>query len=81
MSLFQKGLPSFWDENGRLSSQVEYQALLVKCILDHGKFDDMSQYLSGKLVIDKLAVDFEIINTFIALCSQFLAISYVNHVD
>ena len=30
VSLFQKGFPSFWEEYGKLLSQVEYQALLVK---------------------------------------------------
>ena len=69
MSLFQKGLPSFWEEDGKLLSQLEYQALLVRCRLDHRKFEDMNQSLSGKIVIDKLAVDFEIINTFNTVCT------------
>ena len=69
VSLFQKGFPSFWEEYGRLFSQVEYQALLVKCRLDHKKFEDMNQSLLEKNVVDKLAVDFEIINTFRVACS------------
>ena len=64
VSLFQKRLPSFWEENGRLVSQAEYQALLVKSRLDHRKFEDMIQYLSGKIIIDKLEVHFELVNMF-----------------
>ena len=41
----------------------------------------MSKYLSRKTMIDKLAVEFEIINTFRVVCSQFPAISYVDHVE
>ena len=40
----------------------------------------MTQYLSGKNVIDKLAVDFELINTFSTVCTQLPPISYVDHV-
>ena len=32
-------------------------------------------------MVDKLAVDFEMINTFIAVCSQLPPISYVDHVE
>ena len=81
MSLFQKGLPSFWKEDGRLLSQAEYEDLLVKCRLDHTKFEDMNQSLSGKTVVDKLAVDFDIINTLRTLCSQMPPISYIDHVE
>ena len=81
VSLFKKGLPSFWEENGRLIPQVEYQDLLVKFRMGHRKFEGMSQSLSRKTMIDKLDVDFEIINTFREICSQFLAISYVDHVE
>ena len=41
VSLFQKCLPSFWEENGRLLSQAKYEDLLVKCRLEHRKFEDM----------------------------------------
>ena len=58
------GLPSFWEENGKLLSQVEYQAQLVICRLDHGKFEDMHQSLSWKTIIEKLSVEFEIIDAF-----------------
>ena len=31
--------------------------------------------------MDKLAMDFKIINTFITVCTQFLEISYVDRVE
>ena len=81
VSPFQKGFPSFWEEDGKILSQVEYQALLFKCRLDHKKFEDMNQSLSEKTVVDKLVVDFEIINTFRTICFQLPPISYVDHVE
>ena len=41
VSLFQKGLPFLGEEDRKLLTQVEYQDLLVKCRLDHKKFEDM----------------------------------------
>ena len=64
VELFQKGLPPFWDEDGKLISQYEYQALLVKVRLDHKKFQDMTKSLSRKFIVDKMVVDFEFINSF-----------------
>ena len=63
--LFHKGLPYFWDEEGILISQSSYQALvLVKDRMDHRKFEDMTQSLTEKVIIDKLVVDFEILDLF-----------------
>ena len=81
VSLFQKGFPSLWEEGGILFSQVEYQALLVNYRLDHKKFEDMTQSISGKTVVENLAVDFEIGNTFKAVCSQLSDISYMDHIE
>ena len=39
--LFEDGLPSFWDEEGRIFSQEHYHSLLVQNCLDHSKFDDL----------------------------------------
>ena len=55
--------------------------LLGSCRLDHRKFEDMHQSLSGKTIIEKLSVEFEIIETFKAICAQFPTISYVDHVE
>ena len=57
--LFRRGLPFFWELKGGMWSQKEYNDRLISCRLDHRQFDDMQhQSLSGKIVIDKLTVDF-----------------------
>ena len=81
ISLFQKCFPSFWEEDGKLISQLEYQALLVKSILDHKFFEDMTQSLSGKVIIDKLAVDFELVTTFKTIGAYMPPIYYGDHVE
>ena len=56
--LFKMVLPSLWEENGKLLSQEEYHAQLVRCRLDHKKFEDMQQSLLGKTIVENLSVDF-----------------------
>ena len=41
----------------------------------------MTQSLSGKIIIDNLAMDFEIINTFRTICTQLRPILYVDLVE
>ena len=57
-------------------SKKEYQECLVHCRLDHGKFGDMQQALSRKLVFDKLASDFKLLFDFKAACSKVPKTSY-----
>ena len=52
--LFEDGLPSFWDEEGRLFSQEHYHSLLVQSHMDHSKFDDLVKGMTGKVIVDKL---------------------------
>ena len=49
--------------------------------MDHKKFEDMIQYLTGKVIIDKLEVDFEILDQFKMIGAKLSLISYVDHVD
>ena len=58
--LTTKGIPFFWAEMGPLMSQKDYKECLVHCRLDHNKFEDMQQALSGKVIFDKLANDFQL---------------------
>ena len=81
IELFQKGQPSFWGDDGKMISQYEYWDLLVKTRLDHKKFEYMSQTLSGKVIVDKLAMDFEIVDSFKMIGAMFTPNSYVDHVD
>ena len=78
--LFPKGNPSFWDEYGKLISQSKYQYLLVQARLDCRKFEDMTYSLSGKVLIDKIAMDFEILDQFRMIGDKLSPISYVDHV-
>ena len=41
----------------------------------------MHQSLSRKTIIEKLSIDFEILDTFIVVCAQLLEISYLEHVE
>ena len=59
--LFEDGLPSFWDEEGRMFSQEHYHNLLVQCRMDHSKFNELEKSLTGKTIVDMLTEDFEIL--------------------
>ena len=78
---FQKGFPSFWEEYCKILSQEEYQSLLVNARLDYKKFEDMTRSLSGKVIIDKLALEFEIVDSFRMIGANMPPISYVDHVE
>ena len=49
--------------------------------MDHRKFEDMTQSLTEKVIIDKLVVDFEILDLFIIIGAKIIPISYVDHMD
>ena len=42
-------------------SQENYHNLLVQGRMDHSKFDDLEKGLIGKVIVDKLTKDFEIL--------------------
>ena len=68
--LASRGIPFFWEENGPLLSQKEYREHLVHYQLDNSKFGDMQQSLSGKIIFDKLASEFELLSDFKATCAE-----------
>ena len=74
--LFEDGLPSFWDEEGRLLSQEHYHSLLVQSRMDHSKFDDLVKGLTGKVIMDKLTEDFEILQKFLIVRGGLPTMSY-----
>ena len=57
-------------------SQNEYRERLVQCLLDNSKFGDMQQSLSGKIVFDKLASEFELLFGFKSTCAEVPKTSY-----
>ena len=54
--LFEDGLPSFWDDEGRLFSQEHYHNLLVQNHMDHSKFEDLVKGQTGKIIVEKLTI-------------------------
>ena len=79
--LFKRGLPFFWEEKGWMLSQKDYNDRLINCRLDHRQLEDMQQSLSGKIVVDKLAGDFEMLFDFKAICTKFPDFSYAKNVE
>ena len=79
--LYKKGIPCFWNEDGKLISQSEYQDLLVKTRLDHRIIEYLTQSLTWKAIIDKLVMDFEILDSFRMIGTKMPPISYVDHVE
>ena len=62
-------------------SQKDYNGRLIDYILDYRNFEDMQQSLSGKIVVDKLAEDFEMLFDFKATCAKLSYFSYVENVE
>jgi len=56
--LFQKGLPSFWDNSNKLIPQQKYHEMLNQARMDASHFDDLDTSLSGTIVINKLSDNF-----------------------
>ena len=79
--LFEDGLPSFWDEKGRIFSQEHYHSLLVQIRMDHSKFDDLEKGLIGKAIVDKLTEDFEILQKFLIIRRWLPKVSYEAYME
>ena len=62
-------------------SHKEYRECLVHCRLDHNKFGDMQQSLSGRVIFDKLTSDFELLFDFKAACSKVSKNSYLEMME
>ena len=79
--MFEDGLPSFWDEEGRIFSQEHYHSLLVQSHMDHSKFDDLVKGLTRKVIVDKLTEDFEILQKFLIIRGGLPTMSYETYMD
>ena len=49
--------------------------------MDHSKFDDLVKGLSGKVIVDKLTEDFEILQKFLIVRGGFPNVSYEAYMD
>ena len=79
--LFEEGLPTFWDDEGILFSQEHYHSLLVQSHMDHSKFDDLVKGMTGKVIVDKLTEDFEILQKFLIVRGGLPTMSYETYMD
>ena len=79
--LFDDGLPSFWDDEGGLFSHEQYHSLLVQNSIDHYKLEDLVKGLTGKVIVEKLTEDFEILDRFLIIKKELPAVSYESYVD
>ena len=79
--IVNRGIPFFWEEKGPVLSQQEYLDKLVKCRLDHNKFEDMQHALSGKIVFDKLTGEFELLFDFEVTCTKVPDLSYIDNME
>ena len=68
--LFKKGPPFFQKEKGVMLTTDGYYEKLIACRQDHANFVDMNQSLYGRVIVDKLADEFEILFTFKEACAH-----------
>ena len=49
--------------------------------MDHSKFDDLVKGLTGKVIVDKLTKDFEILQKFLIVRGGLTTMSYETYMD
>ena len=49
--------------------------------MDHSKFEDLVKGLAGKIIVEKLTEDFEILEKFLIIKKGFPVVSYEAYVD
>ena len=49
--------------------------------MDHSKFEDLVKGLTGKIIVEKLTEDFEILDRFLIVKKGLFAVSYKPYVD
>ena len=79
--LYEKGLPFFGDHNGKLFSKEEYNFLLTEARMDHSKFEDLEKHLQREAIVNKLSNDFNILDQFKVIKSNFPPISFSSCVE
>ena len=62
-------------------NQKEYHEKLIECRLDHTNLADMNQLMSGKMIVYKLAHEFEIFFAFKEACVHLQKYSYRQHIE
>ena len=49
--------------------------------MDHSKFEDLVKGWTGKVIVEKLTEDFEILDRFLVIKKGLAAVSYESYVD
>ena len=62
-------------------SEEHYHSLLVQIRMDHSKFDDLEKGLTGKVIMDKLTEDFEILHKFLIIRGKLPKVSYEAYME
>ena len=79
--LFEKGLPSFWDNTNKLISKDDYDTLLSQVRLDHSKFENMEKGLKGEVIVNNLTDDFDVLGQFQVIKSNLPPIYFTSCVE
>jgi hypothetical protein len=79
--LVNKGLPAFWNEQNELIPQAEYKRLLFDIRMDHKNFQQLDHMLTGKILMEKMSGEFEMLNMVISTCRNLLPVSYAGHIE
>ena len=79
--LFEKGLPSFLDNNGKMILKENYDSMLKTVGMDHDKFQDMEKGIKGEAKNNKFNDDFHVLNQFHLIKSTLPPLSYVSCVE
>lgn len=80
-NLFEKGIPSFWDNNGKLISKDNYDTLLTQVRLDHSKFENLEKGLKGEDIANKLSNDFDVLGQFQVIKSNLSPICFTSCIE
>lgn len=60
--IFDKGLPSFWDNNEQLLIKDDYDNLIYQERMNHNKFEDMEKSLKGENIVSKVTISMALVN-------------------
>ena len=80
-ALVNRGIRFFWEEKGPLLTQEEYLERLILHRAYHNKFGDMQHVLSGPIVFEKMAGEFELLADFKATCATVPNFSYTKNTE
>lgn len=79
--MFEKGFPSFWDDNGKLLLKDDYDAFLFEVRMNHEKIHGMKKGLKEEIIVNKLSHYFDILAKFQVIKKTLPPMSYSSCVE